>query len=335
MGEELQAALENVDDAAFAIFSQDSATRSVGIGLVQGTLSLIVVRNTSAPRTAPFQPLQSFRGLPVNYEECRRDPIALHALPAGQPIPERARHRPLVCGLEIQNLDQGLREGLSDGEESNNGSLGCFVHFRDGAVGFVSNNHVIGGENRAVTGDRIVQPSTDQEREPQMVATLRHLVPLVFSRPTTVFNSNGRAPNVVDAAAAALNPDQQFQQCYLPGRKGTPPRVLGAASLGLRVHKVGRGNGETFGFVRQIGAVIGPLQYNSGRCWFRRSIIIESDEVPSFSRGGDSGAAVVDDAGNAVGLLYGGLPGSPGGLPHQTYACPMDAVLDSMDCQLA
>lgn len=333
MSVEVQRALEVVDEAALQIFSEDSATRSVGIGLVRGSPSIIVVRNVS--QAARFEPLAHFGNFPVSYLECDHDPLLLHTTSAGPVVPERQRHRPLKCGLEVQNLDQDLRDGLTEGEEPNRGSIGCFVRFADGSPGLISNNHVIAGENSAIIGkDRIVQPGTDRDNNPEVVATLRKFEPLVKSHPSKKFGPNGHAPNVVDAASATIDPHQRALQQYLHGRVGAPPTKLGSAKLQLRVHKVGRGNGETFGVIKQIGVVVGPLPYKIGDCWFRRTIIIESADATTFSRGGDSGAAIVDDEGSAVGLIFGGIPGTTRGFPHQTYACPMDAILTKLDCSL-
>jgi hypothetical protein len=335
MGDELQTALDSVDDLAKLLFQADPTTRSVGVGFDEGRLSFIVIRNL-AGREHAAEPRSSFGGFLVKYRACDHDPTPLHAIRGAPVVPEQGRHRPLVCGLEIQNLDHDLEE-LLPGDAPNAGTLGCFVRLADDSIGFVSNNHILAGENEASIGDRIVQPSEVQADDPEVVATLSDFVPLVRSRQTTVFGPTGPAPNVVDAAVAKVDLlHLPVQQQYLPHRVGRPPMTSGAASLGLPVHKVGRGTGESFGIVRQVGVVVGPLQYMTGQCWFRRSIIIETTNptAPPFSSAGDSGAAVVDDQGNAVGLVYGGLPGVPGQLPHQTYACPMNEVLRKLNCRL-
>ena len=48
----------------------------------------------------------------------------------------------------------------------------------------------------------------------------------------------------------------------------------------------------------------------------------------SFSQSGDSGSVVVNENGAVVGLLYAGNS-------TQIYACPIDEVLQSLNCTLA
>jgi hypothetical protein len=57
-----------------------------------------------------------------------------------------------------------------------------------------------------------------------------------------------------------------------------------------------------------------------GGCWFRGSFVIEGDDGEPFSEGGDSGAIVVRQAGEVVGMVYAG-----NGV--ETFACPITKVL--------
>ena len=334
MDEELRSALDGVDEAALTLFERDAATREVGVGLSQGRPAYFVTRRIEPGRSraALSHPLKSFRAFEVFYDECDVDPRPLHG--AGG-IPEQAPHQPpLVCGLEIQNIDQDQRDGLEDNGSPNAGTLGCFVRLADGTAALLSNCHVIGGEGLARKGhDRIVQPAVFRLQDGSPVATLTEFVALVPSAQGTAFASNGRAPNIVDAAVAAV--DVTWQQTYLSGRSTTPPSVVDFALPGDHVSKVGRTTGETHGVVRRVGVTLGPIHYNVGPCWFSRSIVIERDDGQPFAEKGDSGAVIIRGAGEAVGLLYGGLPGVPGKRPHRTYACPMQEVTRLLDCTLA
>ena len=84
--------------------------------------------------------------------------------------------------------------------------------------------------------------------------------------------------------------------------------------------KVGRSTGLRRGRVVSIGERVGPVPYAIGPCWFRGSFVVESLDDRPFSLGGDSGAAVVREDGEVLGLVYAG-----NGV--QTYACPMPEVL--------
>ena len=73
---------------------------------------------------------------------------------------------------------------------------------------------------------------------------------------------------------------------------------------------------------------VGPVNYDHGPCWFRRSIVIEGLNGSRFSDHGDSGSIIVRTNGEVIGVLYAGNG-------QQTYACPIDIVLQSLGCTLA
>jgi hypothetical protein len=91
---------------------------------------------------------------------------------------------------------------------------------------------------------------------------------------------------------------------------------------------VGRTTGLTRGEVKDIATIVGPISYSPGPCWFRRSLTIEGINGTMFSDHGDSGSAILRDNGEVVGLLHAGNG-------QQTYACPIDAVLQALGCTLA
>jgi hypothetical protein len=83
------------------------------------------------------------------------------------------------------------------------------------------------------------------------------------------------------------------------GSQRIAPSPAGTAAPGLddKVHKVGRTSGLTFGEVKQVGVIVGPVAYGIGGCWFRQSFVIEGVHGTTFSDPEDSGAAVVRDDG--------------------------------------
>ena len=83
----------------------------------------------------------------------------------------------------------------------------------------------------------------------------------------------------------------------------------------------------TFGEVIDVSTIVGPVTYDFGPCWFRRSIVIEGINGSLFSDRGDSGSAIVRTNGEIVGILYAGNG-------QQTYACPIDVALQNLDCTL-
>jgi hypothetical protein len=103
--------------------------------------------------------------------------------------------------------------------------------------------------------------------------------------------------NLVDAALAVpINPSLVAPDLLGIGRvSGT-----GEANIGLRVRKSGRTTGVTEGRVTGVDAVV-EVDYVGRTAIFRGQIVTDL-----LSKGGDSGALVVDDDGRAIGLLFAG-----------------------------
>lgn len=94
------------------------------------------------------------------------------------------------------------------------------------------------------------------------------------------------------------------------GGLAAPPYDLDANGVmtGSRsVHKVGRTTGSTEGEVVALGSVV-TVPYPSGKAYFVDQIMIRpsSDNGGHFSLGGDSGSGVLNDAHEAVGLVFAG-----------------------------
>ncbi len=252
-------------------------------------------------------------------------------------IPEQRRRRPLVCGLQIANWDSALRAGLDQARQwkVNLGTLGCFVKLANGNTGLLSNNHVIAEQNQGQRGsDRIFQPGPMFSQAGEVrtaavqIAVLRDFEDIQASPPNAMPYAGNVAFNDIDAGVAELNEGISFKQEYLSSRGLKAPRRARTAALpGDRVFKVGRTTGLTFGAVVEIMAQV-PVSYTHGLCWFRRSIVIEGLNGSRFSDQGDSGSIIVRTNGEVVGLLYAGNG-------QQSYACPIDVVLQSLGCTLA
>lgn len=245
------------------------------------------------------------------------------------PVPETELHRPLVCGLQIQNFDCDIREGhLAEGFVIL-GTLGCFVRTSDGAPTLLSNNHIVGGENRGILGqDRILQPGGSFFDVSTPIAVLEDFVPLATSAPGATPALGNVAANVIDAAVARLLSNVPFETGYLPVRPVPAPRGSSPPLPGDRVVKVGHATGFTKGIVADVSAVVGPVQYDSGPCWFFRTIVVEGLNGTTFSDHGDSGSVVLrESTGEVVGLVYSGNS-------EQTFVCPIDEVLHALNCTL-
>lgn len=338
---ELNVALAKVELAAGQIFDADQSVRSVGVGKSADGYGFVAVRNILAP--VPFKAKLGGGNLPtlidgisVEYTNSRMDPVNFarvpHTGPAspgiGSVISEQQSHSMLVCGLQIQNFDNDVRSGDIGRGYIVIGTLGCFVQV-NGGIGILSNNHVVAGENQGVIGtDRILQPGSSAFSASSHVATLSGFVGLKVSPANSSIAAGTVVLNDIDAGIADLQPGIGWSQSYLPGRAVAAPHGVANPTVGDRVHKVGRTTGLTFGTVKQIGVVVGPIDYEPGPCWFRQCIVIEGDNGTTFSDHGDSGSAIVRDDGTVIGLLYAGNG-------TQTYACSISNVMQALNCILA
>ena len=250
-------------------------------------------------------------------------------LHASMPTPETELHRPLVCGLQIQNFDCDLREEHLANGFMILGTLGCFVRTSDGVPALLSNNHIVGGENSGILEqDRILQPGRGIFDANGHVAVLHDFVPLATSAPGATPAKGDAAANVIDAAIARLLSNVPFKTGYLPARPLPAPAGSAPAIPGDRVIKVGHATGMTRGIVTDVSTVVGPVKYDSGPCWFYRSIVVEGLDGSAFSDHGDSGSVVLrDPTGEVIGLVYSGNS-------EQTFVCPIDEVLRALNCTL-
>lgn len=334
-------ALSHVVEAAEELFEADRRIQSVGVGQRHGELIYLADRNLDAPcvlqtRAGPLPP--RLYGLPVCLHDARDT-----AYPLDRPSPLSYRHqllsgpeahleqgtvRPLACGLEIQNIDADLRNGMARHGGGYAGTLGGMVYLHDGRPALLSNNHVLADEGLGHVGaDRIQQSASRRFQGERHVAHLSGFVPLLPS-PAGHPLSRPVHYNRVDAAVAALLPHVPWQPGF--ARPGLPFGAgAGQAQLGDRVFKVGRTTGLTWGTIQKLGAVT-RLEYATGLCWFNRLIAVAPDpgQPAGFAAPGDSGAVLVREDGAVLGLVF------AGGV-RQTFACDITHVLADLHCTLA
>jgi hypothetical protein len=338
---ELSIALSNIEKAAGILFDGNATVRSVGVGRASDGFGYIAVRNKNAPvpfAGVPYVFPKEIAGVPVRFIDSSRDPeslVRVHHSGVGSPasvsmMPEQQHHRPLVCGLEIQNYDQDLRSGDIAQGLMIVGTLGCFVGLPNGGTAILSNNHVVAGENQGQRGkDAILQQGGGARIATLDAAELTEFIHLKASPAGGPPHPGNVNWNEVDAGIARLRSGVQHRQAYLPARIATSPTGSAIGQPGEKVHKVGRTTGLTYGEIAQIGVVV-PVNYAvGGRCWFRDCLLIEGLNGTTFADRGDSGSAIVRDAdGAVVGLLFAGTE-------SQTYACSIDNVLSQLNCTMA
>jgi hypothetical protein len=166
------------------------------------------------------------------------------------------------------------------------------VRHSNGHEYILSNNHVLANSNSANPGDPIYQPGPlDGGSSSSTIATLSSWVQLVTGT------------NLVDAALAEPNANSVDAEILDIGAlSGIGDPVLDAPVL-----KSGRTTGLTAGILRFTGAYLQVNYGTMGNLVFDEQIVIESAEASApFSAGVDSGSIIVDEASNAIGLLFAG-----------------------------
>ena len=214
-----------------------------------------------------------------------------------------------------------LRGGISVGpcrtinQNVFTGTLGAIVLDRNTQKPHIlSNFHVLCVDKNWEMGDGIAQPSqVDNGRCPH---------------DQTAFITKAVLNNQVDAAIAEIT------------NRGISSKIVGIgavestanAKLDMAVRKRGRTSGLTHGIIDSLsltikvdfGNDIGSLVYKN-----QIGIRVDHDKNNTFSRHGDSGALIVNDNQEAVGLLFAADQAGTFGVAN-----PIDVVLDALDVDL-
>ncbi len=337
-GVPFEMACERLRDSASKIFS-DPRVRSLGVGRHGGRYGYRVVRNSAIitpESTLVGAVVSESLGVPVTYvdtpHEVETHVLVPHSGPGSPTVAshvlEQGRFRPVFSGLQIENFDDDVRTNVINKGFIVVGTLGCFVKLADGSAALLSNNHVVAGENRGQKGtDRMLQAGSSSFVQGDFVATLKDFV-AVHPSPTSASVVAGNVVfNDVDAGVASMHSGASFRQGFHSSRSLAVPTGTSSPKVGDKVLKVGRTTGLTYGEIKDIATIVGPVSYDPGSCWFQASLTIEGDNGTMFSDKGDSGSAIVRTNGEIVGLLYAGNG-------TQTYACPIDSVFRALSCTL-
>jgi hypothetical protein len=221
--------------------------------------------------------------------------------------------RPLVIGASVGHVKVTA------------GTLGCFVK-RASAVYLLSNNHVLANEDRAKSGDWIIQRARfDGGKHPaDDVARLKYWIRL---------KKNGT--NFVDAALGAIEQGIAYDASVLTGLVNGKDRQL--AGIGPEfidegdvVYKVGRTTGATKGRVTAFDLDNVVINYDIGNLRFDGQIEIEGTGPGPFSDGGDSGSLIVNAGMQAIALLFAGSDSGGRNNMGLTYANPIYRVLKDL-----
>lgn len=182
------------------------------------------------------------------------------------------------------------------------GTLGLPMVMRDGKRALLTNAHVAsphwvtdrsGQAGEVKVGDPICQPGPyDGGRPEDAVARLLAWAPI-----------DPGQPNRADCALALV--DEPAVDWRVEGVPSVYEKTADAQP-GDKVIKVGRTTGLTKGQVVAVGAAVN-VNYGPFTALFVDQLEIASTEAKPFSRGGDSGSAILSEDGKAVlGLLFAG-----------------------------
>ncbi|MGH9720001.1 MAG: hypothetical protein ACRD8O_07295, partial [Bryobacteraceae bacterium] len=213
---------------------------------------------------------------------------------------QRQRRRPIVGGISISPLNADFV-----------GTLGCFVR-RVTAGGTqqifaLSNNHVLADVDRLPIGTRIVQPGpeTGPTQTADLFARLHTVIPIRFPA--------GGQPvaNRFDAAIATVTDQNLIRRGNMFGINNYDPARIAAPRPGMRVVKCGRTTGVTRGVVTATNVQGVNINYGTQQqpriTTFTDTVSIRNPGGPSFSRPGDSGSVILEEAtGRPVALLFAG-----------------------------
>jgi len=253
---------------------------------------------------------RQIKELPENIEEV---PIRVHKMGLVSVRPE-AMAGSTNRGNIFQRNDR-ICCGSSCGPTSERGAgtFGAIVTIGNGRdIFLLSNNHVLSGCNHVPHNQPILAPASMDGRAdavaPHEIGRHHMLYELRSGDPHFV------VPGGIDLALArASNPNAVSSwQGDQENGYDTPTSVSEPYSR-LRVKKVGRTTGLTFGEVEARISTPTPINYNArnfkGTVWFRDIWTARAVDGEYFVLPGDSGSLVVsEDGGTAVGIVFAGNP---------------------------
>ncbi len=225
----------------------------------------------------------------------------------------QGRHRPGVPGLSVSPWGKSYR-----------GTIGFYAWDRDtDQPVLVSNNHVLADEDRVPIGTPIIQPGGASERR-NIVGVLDRATALRF----------GGAPNVIDAARAALRGAGDFFEGWndaFASQRVSGFRALTRGDLGAPAAKIGSTTAITRLVVSAVEVDGLAVRYGRGSAVFNDQHEFTGAGTAPGSLGGDSGSAIGVGE-NIVALLFAG--GVDSGGTDRTFGNPSIPVRDGMNVRL-
>jgi hypothetical protein len=223
-----------------------------------------------------------------------------------------------TCTRPVQGGDSIGRPG------GPTGTCACLVEDAQtiGRQYLLTCNHVVAGLNKGrKMKDEVWQPSEEDG------GSMADRIGILANFKRISFGSE--SSNLIDAAIC--KPDHVNDIRSGLRRLGPVLGYVPKPQLNTAVKKEGRSSGVTRGKLR-LKNLTHIVRYDSGEeAIFEEQLgIIGTDEAGPFATRGDSGALVIDESGNAVGLLF-----AVAGGVDISFANPIKTVLDEFRVKLA
>lgn len=234
----------------------------------------------------------------------------------------------------LQNPRDPLCPGLSVGHpDVTAGTLGAFARDRaTGALGVLSNNHVLANVNSAMPGDDCLQPGPydDPTGAGGRIGVLDRFLPIDLTG----------AANDFDCAWAELDGVRATDLATIHDSSETPLGTIAQAepvTLNARdtVQKIGRTTGHTWGVVTAVNVMNLSVDFDGEIGVFQNITAIQTTGDTAFSAGGDSGSLILTEDFLPGGLLFAGSRSGGAGNKGVTFACDLRGSLDILDLDLA
>ena len=246
-------------------------------------------------------------------------------------------HDAILNSVEAEQFTDGIREpqeivigGISGANAYLTGESGTIGYFctrksklsRRKEIHLLSNSHVFADlrKTNIDDGDLIMQPSPGEPASNRPIASLVTFAALKFN--------DIKKPNNIDAAIARL---------WAPRPHKAVIPLIGAIKgyverkdivVGETARKFGRTTGYTEGRVFSIYLDIWIHCDRKGQSAFFKDQFLIEPALPKFAKfvaKGDSGSLLVDVEQHAIGLIFGGMSGTPEATEHLPKSNPIPA----------
>lgn len=230
---------------------------------------------------------------------------------------------------------------ISPGNDASAGTLGALVRLADGLIYGLTNNHVTALCSHVEIGTPILAPGVVDVRA-------GHINPFTIGyhyRALEMHHGSVGNINIAANTDAAIFQLVNAGLCTsMQGNHFDTPAQVADPMEGMRVAKVGRTTGLTFGHI--VSRELRPAAVNyhaqsygfSSTIWFANVFTVHG-VVSEFSASGDSGSLVVQvDANNvpvaAVGLIFAGGPDSSAQGGAKSLILPLKPILTALGATL-